>query len=211
MHYRRICRIVRFVDTFGSNFGYTLLLDLFRSYTASMPCIEFILQLNKQASKCNYGDRLEEERFNRPIAGIHNISLQHWPYPQGMPNAQVQPHRFPSPTSDENSSPMYTLKTAERNGQFVFAPPRFESAHSPSILGFRAMRLRQGSITLYSNNDMPFSSHLQHLIVQCSDNVGGMKVPSVKLEMDGESIFLKRRVFPYGQREGILKASQKME
>ncbi|VDP82241.1 unnamed protein product [Echinostoma caproni] len=38
-----------------------------------------------------------------------------------------------------------------------------------------------------------------------------MKVPSVKLEVDGEPIFLKRRVLPYGQREGVLKALQNME
>ncbi|VDP90102.1 unnamed protein product [Echinostoma caproni] len=183
---------------------------------------------------------------------------------------------------DENSSPFYTLQTTEPNGQFVFAPLRFESgverrfimdtgssesilpksalnaicpnailaptskrihgvtgrqlqllgetmlrvksasgvsipirflvsAHSSSILGLRAMRLLQGSITLHTNNDMPITSRLQHLIVQCFDNVGGMKVPSVKLEVDGESIFLKRRVLPYGQREGVLKAIQKME
>ncbi|VDP27976.1 unnamed protein product [Echinostoma caproni] len=38
-----------------------------------------------------------------------------------------------------------------------------------------------------------------------------MKVPSVKLEVDGEPLFLKRRVLPYDQREGVLKALQKME
>ncbi|VDP81214.1 unnamed protein product [Echinostoma caproni] len=43
---------------------------------ANMPCREFILQLNKQASKCNYGDRLEEQLCDRLIAGINNISLQ---------------------------------------------------------------------------------------------------------------------------------------
>ncbi|VDP22254.1 unnamed protein product [Echinostoma caproni] len=58
---------------------------------------------------------------------------------------------------------------------------------------------------------MPITPHLQHLIIQCSGNVGGMKVPSVKLEMDGELIFLKPHVPPYGQREGALKALQKME
>ncbi|VDP93038.1 unnamed protein product [Echinostoma caproni] len=42
---------------------------------ANIPCREFILQLNKQASKCNYGDRLEEKLYDRLIAGI-NISLQ---------------------------------------------------------------------------------------------------------------------------------------
>ncbi|VDP89355.1 unnamed protein product [Echinostoma caproni] len=43
---------------------------------ANTPCREFILQLNKQASKCNYGDRLEEQLCDRLISGINNISLQ---------------------------------------------------------------------------------------------------------------------------------------
>ncbi|VDP69767.1 unnamed protein product [Echinostoma caproni] len=80
-----------------------------------------------------------------------------------------------------------------------------------SIMGLRAMRLLQGSITLHTNNDVPITSHLQYLIVQCSGNVNGMKVRSVKLEVRGEPIFLKGRVLPYGQREGVLKALQEME
>ncbi|VDP89704.1 unnamed protein product [Echinostoma caproni] len=92
----------------------------------------------------------------------------------------------------------------------VSIPIRFlVSSHSPSILGLGAMRLLQGSITLHINNDKPITAYLEHLIVQCSGNVG-MKVPSVKMEVDGEPIFLKRRVLPYGQREGVLKALQKM-
>ncbi|VDP79148.1 unnamed protein product, partial [Echinostoma caproni] len=58
---------------------------------------------------------------------------------------------------------------------------------------------------------MPITSHLQHLIVQCSGSVGGLKVPSVVLEVDDEPIILKRLVLPYGQRRGVLKALQKME
>ncbi|VDP90369.1 unnamed protein product [Echinostoma caproni] len=42
----------------------------------SMPCRDFILLLNKQASKCNYGDRLEEQLCDRLIAGINNMNLQ---------------------------------------------------------------------------------------------------------------------------------------
>ncbi|VDP50028.1 unnamed protein product [Echinostoma caproni] len=58
---------------------------------------------------------------------------------------------------------------------------------------------------------MTITSHLQHLIVQCSGNLSGMKVSSAKLEVNGEPIFLKQRVLPYGQREGVLKVLQKME
>ncbi|VDP92175.1 unnamed protein product [Echinostoma caproni] len=88
-----------------------------------------------------------------------------------------------------------------------------DSWYQPSlfILRLRAMQLLQGSITINTNNDKSITSHLQHLIVQCSDNVGDMKVPSVKLEVDGEPIFLTLRVLPYGQREGVLKALKKMK
>ncbi|VDP95411.1 unnamed protein product [Echinostoma caproni] len=48
-------------------------------------------------------------------------------------------------------------------------------------------------------------------IRKCFDNVGGMKVQSVKLEVDGKTVFLKRRVLPYVQREGVLKALQKVK
>ncbi|VDP80378.1 unnamed protein product [Echinostoma caproni] len=37
-----------------------------------------------------------------------------------------------------------------------------------------------------------------------------MKVPSVKLEVDGEPVFLKRRMLLYDQRKVVLKALQKM-
>ncbi|VDP82366.1 unnamed protein product [Echinostoma caproni] len=43
---------------------------------ASMPYRGFILQLNKRASECNYGDRLEEQLCDRLIGGINNISLR---------------------------------------------------------------------------------------------------------------------------------------
>ncbi|VDP72171.1 unnamed protein product [Echinostoma caproni] len=43
---------------------------------ANMPYREFILQLNQQASKCNYGDRLEEQLCDSLIAELNKISLQ---------------------------------------------------------------------------------------------------------------------------------------
>ncbi|VDP88861.1 unnamed protein product [Echinostoma caproni] len=54
-------------------------------------------------------------------------------------------------------------------------------------------------------------TRLQHLIVKCSNNTGGMNVQPVTLEVDGEPIFLERRVIPYGQRDGVLQVLEKME
>ncbi|VDP70522.1 unnamed protein product [Echinostoma caproni] len=53
--------------------------------------------------------------------------------------------------------------------------------------------------------------HLQRLVVKCSNNTGGMNLQLAKLEVNGEPIFLKRRVIPYAQRDGVLQALEKME
>ncbi|VDP95000.1 unnamed protein product [Echinostoma caproni] len=186
---------------------------------AYMPCREFILQLNKQASKCNYGDRLEEQLCDRLIAGIKYISLQRTILEKISPLLRLEKSVSKVTTSvlihGVTGHQLQLLGEMMLRVQFesgVSIPIRFlVSVHSPSILGLRAMRLLQGSITLHTNKDMPITSHLQHLIVQCSGNIGGTKVPSVKLEVDGEPIFLKLRFLPYGQRAGVLKALQNME
>ncbi|VDP38721.1 unnamed protein product [Echinostoma caproni] len=54
-------------------------------------------------------------------------------------------------------------------------------------------------------------THLQRLVVKCSNNTRGMNIQPTKLEVDGEHIFLKRRVIPYGQRDGLLQALEKMQ
>ncbi|VDP89908.1 unnamed protein product [Echinostoma caproni] len=41
-----------------------------------MSCRDFILQLNRQASRCNYGDHLKEQMCDRLVAGINNLTLQ---------------------------------------------------------------------------------------------------------------------------------------
>ncbi|MBM6549445.1 hypothetical protein, partial [Streptococcus dysgalactiae] len=37
------------------------------------------------------------------------------------------------------------------------------------------------------------------------------KIPPARLEENEEPIFMKRRVIPYGQRDGVLKGLEKME
>ncbi|VDP81443.1 unnamed protein product [Echinostoma caproni] len=145
------------------------------------------------------------------------------------------------PTADENSSPIYTLQTTEPNGQFVFAPLRFESGVEHRFImdtGSSESILPNSALTAICPNAVlapttvridGVTSHQLQLLGEtmlcaqsesgmlipirflCSGNVGGMKVPWVKLEVDGEPIFIKRRILPYGQREGVLKALQNME
>ncbi|VDP92805.1 unnamed protein product [Echinostoma caproni] len=41
-----------------------------------MSCRDFILQVNRRASSCNYGDLLEEQMCDRLVAGMQNLTLQ---------------------------------------------------------------------------------------------------------------------------------------
>ncbi|VDP90531.1 unnamed protein product [Echinostoma caproni] len=66
-------------------------------------------------------------------------------------------------------------------------------------------------MSLHTSSLHNLHMRLQRLIVQCSNNTGGMKVQLAKLEAEREPIYLKRCVIPYDQREGVLKALKKME
>ncbi|VDP82859.1 unnamed protein product [Echinostoma caproni] len=96
---------------------------------------------------CAATNVLFHRQSTKPLCDAPN--LQHLPYvPQVPSSSQAQPKaatnrcfscgeyhlrstcRFRNATChtcDENSSPIYTLQTAEPNNQFVFAPLRFES------------------------------------------------------------------------------------
>ncbi|VDP90250.1 unnamed protein product [Echinostoma caproni] len=82
---------------------------------------------------------------------------------------------------------------------------------SPCKLGLTAIRELNHRVSLHTNFMSNMHTHLQHMVVKCSNNTGGMNVQPVKLEVDGEPIFLKQRVIPYGQRDGVLQALEKME
>ena len=343
----------------------------------SMSCREFLLLLNKQASKCNYGDHLHEQLCDRLIAGINDIQLQRRllekkdlkfaearkiceqhddlmattsresitlfhqrrrdpkPFqhrrPENDPRKRAdqtrpvkdinecmscgQMHlrsscRFRNATchacgkvghirkvcrqtrcnltqnvsnGEERSSPIYTLRTMSDYKQFIYHMVTFKSGskhrfivdtgsgesiisrnvlqsvcpnavleptstvihgvtghrlpllgettlwiqsndttyvpiqflvshNSPSILGLSAMRTLGSSVSLHTNEPTPDSTAtIQKLMIRCSENSGGMRVPNAVLHVDGEPVFLKRRVIPYGQRDGVRKAIERME
>ena len=87
--------------------------------------------------------------------------------------------------------------------------------NSPAILGLNALRTLRHSVTLNVVQDRnppdPMQSSLRELIVRCSTTTGGMKVQPAKLEVEGEPLFLKRRILPYGLREGVFNTLKKLE
>ncbi|VDP83142.1 unnamed protein product [Echinostoma caproni] len=94
-----------------------------------------------------------------------------------------------------------------RSTENRLVPTRFLIAKkSPSILGLTEIRALNHSMPLHTSSLPNVHTHLRQPIVQCSNTTGGMKVRLTELEVEGERIFLKRRVIPYGQREGVLKA-----
>ena len=343
--------------------------------SSSTSCREFILQLQKQASRCNFGEKLEENLRDRLIAGINNSELQRklldipdltfakardicerrddvlaattenavlltkqskrMPTcakssnrPQSSPEVPVKPKgrcwscgglhlrstcklrnavchgcgktghikkvcraskchltKDDQPVSDADS-PIYTLHTLSGAKRYIVRPLTFQSGVrkefivdtgswesiipisdlqtvapqcvvnrtsvvlqgitgdrlkllgectvpvkredgfpvpirflvsecSPSILGLEALRKLEVAVTLATKQtekvSEPACPKLQALIAQCSNNRGGMKVKPARLETEGDPVFLKRRVLPYGIRDCVCESINRME
>jgi len=75
---------------------------------------------------------------------------------------------------------------------------------SSALLGLQTMRQLKMQLTLETEdshiNDNIVTSELIH---KCSQNTGGMKIESAKLEVSGEPIFAKRRIIAYGLRDAV--------
>ncbi|VDP68659.1 unnamed protein product [Echinostoma caproni] len=112
-----------------------------------------------------------------------------------------------------NSVRITTTTTIITNWCHVMELETFEQLNLQQFihLGLTAIRALKYSVLLHTSTMPSVHTRLQHLIVTCSNNTGGMNVQPAELEVDGEPIFLKRLVIPYGQREGVLKALGKME
>ncbi|VDP73342.1 unnamed protein product [Echinostoma caproni] len=75
-----------------------------------------------------------------------------------------------------------------------------------------AMRALGHSLSLHTNElKSDTTEEIRKLVIRCIENAGGMSVPEAVLEVVDEPVFLKRRVLPYGQREGVLNAINRME
>ncbi|VDP80972.1 unnamed protein product [Echinostoma caproni] len=86
------------------------------------------------------------------------------------------------------------------------------SQDSPSILGLMVMRTLGHSLSLHTNElKSDTTEEVRKLVIRCTENARGMSVPEAVLEVDGEPVSLKRGVLPYGQREGVLNAIDRMK
>ncbi|CAI2723185.1 unnamed protein product [Schistosoma spindalis] len=73
-----------------------------------------------------------------------------------------------------------------------------------SILGLRNLKRLKVELSFLvskENND----ALLKDLIATCAKCSGGMKIQTIKLQVQGEPVFLKRRIIPYGLREAVHK------
>ncbi|VDP84636.1 unnamed protein product [Echinostoma caproni] len=160
-------------------------------------CRDFILKLNKQASRCNYGDRLEELLCDRLVAVINNLTLQQKLLEKKDLNfAEARKicgqHDLMRATSSKAVTLFQRQKTRTNRLPIVKCipkPPQDSSGNEKRI-----------NPLLYVQYARPFTALNREMNVQ-----------PVKLVVDGEPIFLKRRLIPYGQCEGVLQALEKME
>ncbi|VDP77747.1 unnamed protein product [Echinostoma caproni] len=161
----------------------------------------FILQLNNQALRCNYGDHLKEQLCDRLVAGTNNLTLERKLLEKDLTFAEAR--KICEQHDDRmraTSSEAVTLFQRPNRPPIVKCTPKLQEDPSGKTK-------RINPYCSMSN----VHTCLQRLIVKCSNKTGGMNVQPVILEVDDEPIFLKRRVIPYGQREGVLQALEKTE
>ncbi|VDP17511.1 unnamed protein product [Echinostoma caproni] len=73
-----------------------------------------------------------------------------------------------------------------------------------------AMRTLGHSLSLQTSEvKSDTTEEIRKLVIRCTENTGGMSVPEAVLEVNVESVFLKRRILPNGQRD-VLKAIKRM-
>ncbi|VDP77350.1 unnamed protein product [Echinostoma caproni] len=83
--------------------------------------------------------------------------------------------------------------------------------NSPSIPSLTATHALNYSVSLHTSLWPNVHTPSQRLVVKFYHNTPDMNVEPAKSEVDGEPIFMKRRVIPYDQREDLLKTTEKME
>ncbi len=77
-----------------------------------------------------------------------------------------------------------------------------------TLLWVRAMR--ESGVTISLLMDKAEFQSIAKNILLCENASGGMKIPPVKLEVQGDPIFMKRRILPYGIRDAVYHDLSKM-
>ncbi len=81
---------------------------------------------------------------------------------------------------------------------------------SYSLIGLKVIRELGGSVCLLPSST---TSHeeINKLLTTCDNAIGGMTINPIHLETEGNPIFLKRRILPYGLREPMHKELMKLQ
>ncbi|CAH8641808.1 unnamed protein product [Schistosoma rodhaini] len=74
-----------------------------------------------------------------------------------------------------------------------------------SILGLKNLKRLKVELSLLVSTENS-DALLKDLIAVCAKCSGGMKIQPIKLQVQGDPVFLKRRIIPYGLREAVHKS-----
>ncbi|CAH8542619.1 unnamed protein product [Schistosoma intercalatum] len=73
-----------------------------------------------------------------------------------------------------------------------------------SILGLKNLKRLKVELSFLVSKENS-DTLLKDLIAMCAKCSGGMKIKPIKLQVQGDPVFLKRRIIPYGLREAVRK------
>ncbi|CAH8507896.1 unnamed protein product [Schistosoma haematobium] len=97
----------------------------------------------------------------------------------------------------------YELPIRDDNSSYI--PCEFlVSETGLSILGFKNLKRPKVELSFPVSKENS-DALLRDLIAICAKCSGGMKIQPIKLQLQGDPVFLKRRIIPYGLREAVHK------
>ncbi len=82
---------------------------------------------------------------------------------------------------------------------------------SYSLIGLKVIRELGVSVCLLLPSSTTSHEEINKLLTTCDNATGGMTIDPIHLEAEGDPIFLKRRILPYGLREPVHKELMKLQ
>ncbi len=80
--------------------------------------------------------------------------------------------------------------------------------NSYSLIGLKVIRELGVSECLLLPSSTASSEEINKLLTICGNATGGMAIDPIHLETEGDPIFLKRRILPYGLRELVCNTKE---
>lgn len=197
-HIQRVCRSsAALIVNSKSDFENidTEITDEFQSLTLCINSSEFIYkQFISSAGR--------KQIFILDTASTHSLINLH-DLKQFYPNATITPTKIQITAANHGVVPLIgetTIPIFNELKQLIDCKFQVQN-NGFTLLGVRVMRSLGVEVTLLVSDNPTTKNDITKLLNFCEKAAGGMKIPAIHLAAEGEPVFMKRRILPYGLRD----------